>query len=312
MTSFPKSINRRHFLVKINKCQQAERRGKINDLFFSNPNNVFMTRNMQYGEIVMVGSAGWPSPVKETIDSNGNKTGEWIDWHASEYLPQAWIGDDLLFHHSIEGTMDDRGGGDARQAYERDKHILFEDEVDRYYMVHYSQVYGVVKKDGTIFTSPDWIFGKPYEPPKPEGVEVDEHGRELVQNESGLFLFEGYQQSDSEKLQHLDRLKKETQWLSKTNPGDDDHKKREIVESLTDKTREMERISREMNKSRLMPFIYLHGSQQFKADCGGIDLNDNWMIGYRALTDKAPELEYKDQKFSLIKTTQVFYIQKII
>jgi hypothetical protein len=91
------------------------------------------------------------------------------------------------------------------------------------------------------------------------GREIDE--RKEVKSTSGLILFANYKESRDEKSATLERLKKEAEMFAENTMTD------EVKEALEKKHREMDRLSKELNQSRLAGFIVEHAHASFWRRC---------------------------------------------
>lgn len=123
-----------NFIVRVPKDEQSKRREMDNGLYL-HPNFVWMTRNMQCGEIVSI--------------SNDAKV----------EMPEAEVGDVLLLHHFVERSYSTKG--------DNKKFLIHEDEDYNYYNVcskewngNNNQCYGVSKSD-TIIPHQQYIFLEP-------------------------------------------------------------------------------------------------------------------------------------------------------
>lgn len=138
----PKNLTPRppYFLIKVGKKEQQEKREKIGSLYVPQT-YVFMKRELQFGEIVAIGS------------------------EAQEYMPMASVGDCVLHHHLVSGKKTDNG---------HNFYLVDEDEDFNYYVVNAFEIPGeramayAVAIGEEIIPTPDYIF---LEVPKTDGVE---------------------------------------------------------------------------------------------------------------------------------------------
>lgn len=210
-----------YFLVKISKKAQRERLEKTG--IFYNPSNVYMTRNMQSGEIVAIGTK------------------------ACEVFPEAKIGETLIFHHFVEGDAESRKDS-----------LIFEDELYNYYVISaYEQngkateVYGVWNGE-KLTPHPEFLFlekAKPHAHDLPNDEFINQamemHGDK---DKGGFFIFKEYKNTREDNTQKLSRLKAEIQNLSKMQLNDN------IKIAIEEKEKECEMIGREMNKRTYLPY----------------------------------------------------------
>lgn len=144
-----------YMLVKINKAERTRRREMMEikptsssslilapdganiaqsfNLYLS-PNHIHMTRELQYGEVVQIGSL------------------------AEKFFPYASVGDTAMFHHTVE--TDDA----SRLLYEEGdyeyrilKAAFFNDTKNKTEVCNWD-IYGFIKRDGVIFAANQFIF----------------------------------------------------------------------------------------------------------------------------------------------------------
>lgn len=123
-----------NFIVRVPKDEQSKRREMDNGLYL-HPNFVWMTRNMQCGEIVDISD------------------------EAKKEMPEAEKGDLLLLHHFVERSYSTKG--------DNKKFLIHEDDEYNYYNVcskewngNNNQCYGV-SKNGSIVPHQQYIFLEP-------------------------------------------------------------------------------------------------------------------------------------------------------
>lgn len=172
MSFRPHWINPKLFLVRVNREAQKERREKSGSIFLDQ-NNTFMTRNMQYGEIVMIGANA------RTILS----------------LPEAQEGDNLIFQHFIEGST--QAYNTEGQSELNNEYLLSQDDVFNYYQVPASLVYGI-EKDGVIFPTTKHIFASFHK----DEIEASEST-----SKGGLILIDNYRESEEDIQLKIDDIK---------------------------------------------------------------------------------------------------------
>lgn len=123
--------NKQYILVKIDKKKRDAKREKIGNIYLP-PAFLYMAYNLQYGEILGIGSL------------------------AQKDFPQAEIGDTAIFHHNVEG---DREDSNLAHLIETDadgnEHRLV--QIDENYRKTY-EMFAIIKKDGTLIPSPYHMF----------------------------------------------------------------------------------------------------------------------------------------------------------
>lgn len=134
-----------YIIIKVPKNEEIQRREKIGELYLP-PSYVWMTRNTQCGII------------------------ESISDEAIKNFPQIAVGNVLLVHHFVQGSL---------SMSENDKqYLVYEDEEFNYYNVTSMQHYGknnqtyAIWNGENIITHPDYIFLKKEQP----NAEVNEFG----------------------------------------------------------------------------------------------------------------------------------------
>jgi co-chaperonin GroES (HSP10) len=173
----PHWINKKYFLVRINREEQKKKRETLGSgLLVADYKNSFMQNNMQHGEIVMIGD------------------------DSTNWLEEAKEGDTLIFSHFIEGSME--SFDNKAQAALNNEYLMAEDETFNYYMVPKEEVYGVGKSDGNIFPAPNIIFAF---------FHKDELANSDLEKKNGLFLFSTYKDSEDQIQNEIDDLKKTLQ-----------------------------------------------------------------------------------------------------
>lgn len=199
-----------YFIVKINKKQQQERKEKIGSLYL-HFNEVQMQRNMQHGEIVAIGS------------------------EAGKALPQAKIGDTLIFHHFVEGSHKDKSN------------FIISDNDYNYYNVttsefngHRNETYGVYNGQ-EIIPHPDFIFIEAE--PEKEKLSMDEYIEKSTKKVGSLYVFTNWEESREDKEAKATRLKEEIKSLSKSSMND------QIKRGIEEKEYEAAKVTSSLNEA---------------------------------------------------------------
>lgn len=216
------------FVIKISKKEQKDRREKIGSLYLA-PGHTFMTREMQAGEIVSIGT------------------------DAHDTFPEAEIGDTLITHHFVTGK-------EGENTDEGKFHIL-SDEKYNYYTVtccsfngRGNETYGVFK-NGEIIPHPDFIFledDAPIERLSPEQLH-----REGMQQKGSLFLFNKWKETREEKTKKMQELKFQAQELSRTTKKDifgNDIMPDEVKVAVENIEQEIKNLGRDSQKKEYLPY----------------------------------------------------------
>lgn len=200
------------FVVKINKDAQRTRKEKEGSLFIVTEDKD-EKRNMQCGEIVSIGTV------------------------AAEVFPQAKIGHTLILHWLVESK--------------EKQNKFWEDENYNYYHVtaiechgRPNEAYGVW--DGTkIIPNPEYIFLEV--PHKPVRASTPEEFIEAAttQTKGGLFIFDEWQVTRTDKEEQMAKINAEIQSLTKTkmSPG--------VAVGIARKEEELAIISNDINAKRI-------------------------------------------------------------
>jgi len=213
----PKKINKNYVLVKISKELQRQKRGKVGSLHVP-PQFAFMRFNLQQGQIVMVGS---------NIES---------------YIPGIAEGDRLVFHHSIEGTVESQN---KNQRNLSSRHVIDEDEENTWYMVRKDLMYACIKPDGSILMAEDYVFGIL--------APDEEANRNLVATPSGILLFKNFKEDRLAIEERIGKLKTEAE----THP-----QRAALLEP------EMELLTKSLNKKKVSAFVPVFSPASLSRDFG--------------------------------------------
>lgn len=212
-----------YFLIRIPKNRQKERLEKMGNLYL-HPNYVYLTRGMQYGQIVAIGEK------------------------AQMQLQEANCGDILLFHHFVE-------------SHEKSQ-CVDSDEIYNYYVVtalshngQNNQTYGIWQND-TIIPHPEYLF---LEAEKPLDLiqTPDEYiEKALKATESGIFLFKEWRIDRAALTSQMEEIKAQIESLSKTKMT------APVIKAIEEKEAEMNRISKIINskKYQLYNLVAAHSS----------------------------------------------------
>lgn len=123
--------NKQYILVRIDKQKRDIKREKKGNIYLS-PSYLYMAYNLQYGEILGIGSK------------------------AQRDFPDAEIGDIAIFHHSVEGDRESPSRDnliDTDEAGNEIRLVEIDDNPKRMY-----QMFAIMKPDGYIIPSPYHVF----------------------------------------------------------------------------------------------------------------------------------------------------------
>jgi co-chaperonin GroES (HSP10) len=211
-----------HFLIKIVKQEQKDRKGKIGSILIPET-HVYMGREVQAGEIVAIGP------------------------EAAMDFPDAKIGHTLLIHHFTTGKVSE-GTHDGT-------YLIDQDETFNYYMVttrsdsgRGNECYGVY--DGSKITPhPDYIFLETEKREDPTHYDkfIDQS---TTTTSSGLLVFKKWEESREDVTETNKRIQERIKSLSNIGTGITDEIKREIY----DLEREMENNTKKSGKKRYEPY----------------------------------------------------------
>lgn len=219
-----------YFMVKINRQDQHDRRNKSGE-WFNHPDHTFMQYEQQWGEIVSIGDV------------------------AHKELPEATIGDTLIFHHFItgKGEMEDEGDN-----------IFYIGDEDgfRYYVVPATYIYSTGDKnlvygvwDGSdIIPHKDYIFLEP-------DVELS---KTAAVSENGLLSIDNWEESRDEAGERMKYMKRQVAELTKTSNVNDD-----LTRGIEKKEAEMNAISKKINQKEYCTYDVAHVSDDIKNKFSG-------------------------------------------
>lgn len=258
-----------YFLVRINKQEQKERMEKTG--MFFNPSQVFMTRNMQHGEIVSIGE------------------------NAAKAFPEAEIGQTLIFHHFVEGDIESR----------KDR-LVFEDDLFNYYVIsaydqngNATEVYGIW--DGKkLIPHPEFIFLEKTPPVAHDLPKDDFINQAMQQSKGGLFIFKEYKATREDNTQKLDRLKLEVRTLMKSTLTP------QIKLTIEQKEKEMSDIGIEMNKRTYLPYTIAYANNILSK---WFDMSvDSGDIIYCMNQACQTEIEFMDKTYLICKSNYIGFM----
>lgn len=257
-----------YFLVKISRKEQKNKRQKIGSIIIPETER-YMMYNAQAGEIVGIGN------------------------RASEYFPEAKIGDILLCHHFVESE---------NESEARLDHLVHQDEDYNYYVVAAfdygrkgNETYGVWDGD-KIIPNKDYIFLEV--PAKDDPKSPDEYiNSALSKSSGGLLIFSNWTESRETKAEKMQRLKREIQELSKSGA-----QKPHIAEGIKAKEAELERLSLDINNKSY---------QKYKVAAYNLDLKNSFpeieagSLIYVLNIAAQTEVNFMDRKYIITKINYI-------
>lgn len=177
-----------YFLVKINQQQQKQLNEKISgsSILYQPPSSAFNARNMEYGEIVQIGSK------VQLLDGFEN----------------CKAGHILIFHWSVE------------DATGKDNRLLFEEDGFNYYTVTPDLTRGYYNGE-EIIPHPNWIFLKNVPVEHFEG-EYDEELKTHLKKVNGILTFENWETTADATVQKSEAIKNKILSMSKTQNKTDE------------------------------------------------------------------------------------------
>lgn len=264
----PHWINPTRFLVRINRKEQKKKRESLGEsgLLIADTKNTFMQNNMQYGELLMIGTK------------------------VEKFLPEAREGDNLIFSHFIEGSI--QSYDNKEQDELNNEYLLHQDDDFNYYIVPQHEVFGVEKSDGTIIPTPNHIFAT---------IHKDELEASLERSKGGILLYNGYRDSESELQVKIDDLKST---LQHTNNHD----------AQVHLTKQMEEYTGRLNAMRFAKFHPVFVNEQFNRDCGRKVTKEDVVYylskGANNVKIQPYELKFKGITYCILRIGSVVMVSK--
>lgn len=208
-------------LVKCNIKEQKERKEK-HGFLHTHPDHQFMIYNMEWGEIVAIGSK------------------------YSEIFPEAKPGHTLIFHHFVQGL-------DKRDSQK--DHLIHEDETYHYYVVtaekfegKKNETYGVW--DGEkIIPHPEFVFMEIDRPTETYATPDDYINSAMQVGAGGLLVFKEWKRTREDIEAELDRIKKENENLAITGAD-----KPAVRTQIMKNEEEMMRLQGVKNAIQFLPY----------------------------------------------------------
>lgn len=223
-----------YFIIKIGKAEQERKREYLTQHILANPGTIAMTREIQFGQIIKIGSG------------------------AQAWMPMAEPGDYLLCHHFVSGKKTEKG---------HSFYIIHEDEDFEYYAVNGYEIPGerplayAVAKGEEIIPTPDYIF---LEAPKPDD---NDYIPDVQVGENGLIVpgekIKTRDQWTAIMKQNMARIQQLVRHIP-TTPLEEammlaSPEKKELHDFAIPEIKRLEKvnaaISKDINKKRLEPFV---------------------------------------------------------
>lgn len=213
--------NSHYILVRTKRQEERDRREKKGVLHLPN-SAVFMTRNLQHGEIVKIGGKA----------------------HAA--FPEMKAGQTALVHHFVQAES---------EAAAKDEHLVHQDDIYNYYVVTVymvagknAELYGIF--DGEkIIPNPLFIFLTYIEPGSLDHNLEAMIAQSMTETSGGLLTFKKWNETREDKEQRMAELKARVESLSKS--GNEKEHIRQEIQKIED---EMNKISAEINKRYFKPY----------------------------------------------------------
>lgn len=214
-----------HFMIRIPRQDQKNRKTKIGSLFIPET-AVYMTREIQYGEIVAI-------------------SGE-----AHEDFPEAKIGDILLTHHFSTGKVSE-GSDDGTHLIQQDDEYNYYLVTSRSYGGRGNECYGAYDpKTKKITPHSEFIFLESDK--KEETTTYDKFlNQSTTTTASGLIVFKAWRESREDITEKNKKIKARVEQLSNIGNG----MTQEIREEIYKLEREMEANTKRGNKKAYLPYI---------------------------------------------------------
>lgn len=252
----PVSINPNVAIIKLKREDQINHREKIGGMYLSQQ-HVFLKQNLQHGEVVLIGE------------------------YVKKLFTNIEVGDTLLFHHFIEGTMQDKNK--LNQLLNSKFLVDDSDPVYRFYMVPKEQIYAV-SSFGTIETVPSLIFGQMIESIQEEAMD------------GNMVVINNYKKERDLVDQKLEALKKEAMELSKYSKGNI-----EVIKKIQALEGEMASITNSLNRKVFKPFHISATNKEMP------NFADN-LAWYSFVGEKPTTIDFEGNTFSILHCKHIGYV----
>lgn len=254
-----------YFLIKVNSTDQHTLRQKSGK-WFNHPDHTFMQFEQQWGEIVSIGSI------------------------AHKVLPEANIGDTLIFHHFITGNESTDEG--------ETNFYLMDEGGYRFYIVPATYIFSTGDKNlvygvwngSEIIPHKDYIFLEP---------EIELSDTASV-SETGLLTLDGWKESREAIGDKLKYMKRQVAELTKSNITD------ELTQGIEQKEREMNAISKRINQKEYCTFDVAHINHETKKQF----LNEFTKVGMLNMGCHT-KVFFQDKEYIVAQTTYLSFSKLI-
>lgn len=206
--------NGHYILIRTSRQEEIERKERKGSIYLPS-SQIFMTRNLQHGEVVSIGEK------------------------AHKYFPEVKVGHTLLVHHFVQAENEQAA---------KDEHLVHQDEKYNYYVVSVYQIAGKTAEayaawDGEkLIPNPYYIFLE-FDPPVSMDMDIDTMIAKSMQiSKSGILTFNQWHETREDKEAKMAQLKMEIDGLSKSGVN-----KSHIKEAIQEKEQKLERLSAEIN-----------------------------------------------------------------
>ena len=237
-----------YYLVRTKKEIEIDRKQKVGSLYMPS-NLVYFSRNTQCGEIVSIGSL------------------------AHKYMPMAKIGDTLLMHHFVQGTLEKKNDRTS---------LVFSDDAYNYYIVtgfdfngNGNQTFGIF--DGEkIITHPDFVF---------LDKEITE---EELTTSNFLVIPQINKLTNDAKQKRLVELKHQIKNLTSNRMTT------EIRDAIIKKDKEREFITMSLHKKEYLEYkvAYSNPTQNIKNTVFALNIATNYMLEFQNKEYRIVERKY--------------------
>jgi len=238
-----------YYLVKIQKEVEIDRKQKIGGLYVP-ANLVYFSRNTQCGEIVSIGSL------------------------AHKYMPMAKVGDTLLMHHFVQGTLEKKNDRTS---------LVFSDDKYNYYIVTGFDFNGNGNQTFGIFDGEKII-------PHPDFVFLDKEVSEAdITTSDFLVIPQIKKMSNNAKQKRLAELKHQIKALTSNKMTS------EIRDAIIKKDKERELITMSLHKREYLEYkvAYSNPNQNIKKNTVfALNIATNYMLEFQNKEYRVVEIKY--------------------
>ncbi len=213
--------NGHYILIKTSRAEEKERKEKKGSIYLPS-SQIFMTRNLQHGEVVSIGDK------------------------AQKAFPEVKVGHTLLVHHFVQAE---------NEQSSKDEHLVYQDKKFNYYVVSVYQIAGKTAEayatwDGEkLMPNPYYIFLE-YDPPVTMDMDVETMiAKSMTVSASGILTFKDWTESREVKEEKMAQLKMEIDGLTKSGTN-----KPHIIEAIKEKEQRLNILSDQINGKYFAPY----------------------------------------------------------